>query len=348
MMGRGGDKAARQDMFPTKVEEWQTEERVGSPPIGTGSAFDVVGNPIAAHLRELGALRDANPALSTGASIVRVAQEGVLALSRIDRMRGASTSSSSTRARIRRASPSRRRRRRRVGCAARRRDRRDERRRRPRLGHRSRALGGPAPCGCRAAEARRREGDARSGRTRSARFSASRRRLRRSTRSRDVRGQARRAGAVDAARRGRLGAVAVYLDPRRYRKGERISLVAVVRASDGSVSTSPVLSARCLADGRPADVTTALDATGRRFAFRPAAILGNGSLLVTVSERGEIERLFWPNVDHGQHLGELRLGLELDRTRRLARRRSVQRGSRPISTVVRARTTAELAAPRSR
>ena len=27
---------------------------------------------------------------------------------------------------------------------------------------------------------------------------------------------------------------------------------------------------------------------------------------------GEIERLFWPNVDHGQHLGELRLGLERD------------------------------------
>ena len=56
----------------------------------------------------------------------------------------------------------------------------------------------------------------------------------------------------------------------------------------------------------------ALDITGRRFAFRPAAILGNGSLLVTVSARGEIERLFWPNVDHSQHLGELRLALEVD------------------------------------
>ncbi|HEY4622058.1 MAG TPA: glycoside hydrolase family 15 protein [Gaiellaceae bacterium] len=54
------------------------------------------------------------------------------------------------------------------------------------------------------------------------------------------------------------------------------------------------------------------DATGRRFAFRPAAVLGNGSLLATVSARGEVERLFWPNVDHGQHLGELRLGLEVD------------------------------------
>lgn len=59
-------------------------------------------------------------------------------------------------------------------------------------------------------------------------------------------------------------------------------------------------------------VAEARDATGRRFAFRPAAALGNGSLLATVSARGEIERLFWPNVDHGQHLGELRLGVELD------------------------------------
>jgi glucoamylase len=60
------------------------------------------------------------------------------------------------------------------------------------------------------------------------------------------------------------------------------------------------------------DVTTALDCTGRRYAFRPAAIIGNGSLLATISARGEIERLFWPNVDHGQHLGQLRLGLERD------------------------------------
>ncbi len=60
------------------------------------------------------------------------------------------------------------------------------------------------------------------------------------------------------------------------------------------------------------DLAAAPDETGRRFAFRPAAILGNGSLLVTLSARGEVERLFWPNVDHGQHLGELRLGVEVD------------------------------------
>jgi hypothetical protein len=54
----------------------------------------------------------------------------------------------------------------------------------------------------------------------------------------------RRSGASSWSRLGvdDSAPYAVYLDPHRYRKGERISLVAVVRASDGSVSTSPVLS----------------------------------------------------------------------------------------------------------
>ena len=85
MIGRGGDKAARQDMFPTQVTEWRTEERVGSLPIGTGSSFDVSSHPVGNHLRALGTLRDAHPALSTGASFVRLAQTSVLAVSRVDR-----------------------------------------------------------------------------------------------------------------------------------------------------------------------------------------------------------------------------------------------------------------------
>ena len=44
----------------------------------------------------------------------------------------------------------------------------------------------------------------------------------------------------------------------------------------------------------------------------PSAILGNGSLLATVSALGDIERLFWPSVDCGSHLGELSFGIELD------------------------------------
>jgi glycosidase len=85
MIGRGGDKAARQDLFSTAVTEWRTEERVGSGPIGAGSSFELVTHPVSEHLRALGALRDAHPALSTGATFVRVAREGTLVVSRIDR-----------------------------------------------------------------------------------------------------------------------------------------------------------------------------------------------------------------------------------------------------------------------
>jgi alpha-amylase len=84
MMGSGGDKAARQDMFPTQVPDWQTEERVGSPPIGKGSSFDVTSNPIESELKQLGALRDSNPALATGWTVVRYAKGGVFVVSRID------------------------------------------------------------------------------------------------------------------------------------------------------------------------------------------------------------------------------------------------------------------------
>jgi glycosidase len=84
MIGSGGDKSAREDMFPTQVAEWQTESRVASKPIGKGSSFDVLDNPIEAHLTRLGALRDRYPALSWGPSIVRYAKNAVLAVSRID------------------------------------------------------------------------------------------------------------------------------------------------------------------------------------------------------------------------------------------------------------------------
>jgi glycosidase len=86
MIGRGGDKAARQDMFPTGVAEWRTEERVGGTPIGTGSSFDVdtTSHPLAASIRRLTELRGRHPALATGPSVVRFAREGLLAVSRFD------------------------------------------------------------------------------------------------------------------------------------------------------------------------------------------------------------------------------------------------------------------------
>jgi glucoamylase len=41
-------------------------------------------------------------------------------------------------------------------------------------------------------------------------------------------------------------------------------------------------------------------------------VLGNGALLATLSARARVEGLFWPNVDRGSHVGELRLGIERD------------------------------------
>ena len=86
MIGRGGDKAARQDMFPTQVGEWRSEERVGGPPIGTGSSFDIdtVHDNVAATLRNLAELREQLPACATGSTVVRHASGGLLAISRFD------------------------------------------------------------------------------------------------------------------------------------------------------------------------------------------------------------------------------------------------------------------------
>ena len=55
------------------------------------------------------------------------------------------------------------------------------------------------------------------------------------------------------------------------------------------------------------------DGTGRRLAYLPAALLGNGSLLLTFSGRGEVERMLWPHVDGPDNIGELRLGVRRGR-----------------------------------
>ena len=84
MIGTGGDQQARQDMFPTQVADWRTQPRLGAPPIGTGSSFDVVSDPIELELKQLGALRQTDAALATGWTVPRYAKGGVLVVSRID------------------------------------------------------------------------------------------------------------------------------------------------------------------------------------------------------------------------------------------------------------------------
>jgi glucoamylase len=52
--------------------------------------------------------------------------------------------------------------------------------------------------------------------------------------------------------------------------------------------------------------------TATRPHAHPNAILGDGSLLLTLSARGRIQQLWWPHVDHDPHLGDLRLGVHDD------------------------------------
>jgi len=243
MIGRGGDKAARQDMFPTQVGEWRTEARVGSPPIGAGSSFDLVSHPVSEHLRALGALRDDHPALSTGGSFVRHAQDGVLAVSRIDRVARReylavfNASEEAASVTVQTATPS-------ASWAQ---------------------LLGPASSVATAANGRAtvrvpalsallfraasdlpRRGAPRLTLRAGADLYTNMLRLTATAATLDpldVTFAVRRAGATSWRR---LAAddgspYRAFVDPRGFRRGERIALVAVARASDGSVSTSPVL-----------------------------------------------------------------------------------------------------------
>ena len=83
--GSGSDQLARQDMFSTKVNIWNTEKRIGSSPIGTGNAFDITEkHPIAIHLKALANLRAANPGLSNATMQIRYAKDYLLAISKKD------------------------------------------------------------------------------------------------------------------------------------------------------------------------------------------------------------------------------------------------------------------------
>lgn len=65
--GEGGDKAARQDMFPTQVASWRREVRLGMDPIKTGSSLTITQHPIMNAIKSVTALKSANEALTTGA-----------------------------------------------------------------------------------------------------------------------------------------------------------------------------------------------------------------------------------------------------------------------------------------
>ncbi len=83
--GSGNDQKARQDMFPTQVVDWKTELRIGSKPIGNGSAFDIgLNHPIEKYLIQLGKLRSTYPGLSNQQMQVRYASGSLLIISKRD------------------------------------------------------------------------------------------------------------------------------------------------------------------------------------------------------------------------------------------------------------------------
>src|SRR5690606_17847489 len=83
LIGRGGDKDARQDLFATRVEQYAEEDVVFDDP-GARDRYDTDA-PLYQHIAGLSALREEHPALADGAQITRFAADGpgVFAFSRM-------------------------------------------------------------------------------------------------------------------------------------------------------------------------------------------------------------------------------------------------------------------------
>ena len=79
----GGDKEARQDLFPTGVSNWKTQPRIGGTPIGDKSSFDTT-NPLQTTIRTLATLRATYPAFSNGIQQIRYASNGMFITTRFD------------------------------------------------------------------------------------------------------------------------------------------------------------------------------------------------------------------------------------------------------------------------
>jgi glycosidase len=82
--GIGGDKSARQTMFPATATEFVEQETIGSDATVGDDNFDP-DHPFYQHIALLNQLRADHPALAIGAQIVHEPQGSVFSLSRIDR-----------------------------------------------------------------------------------------------------------------------------------------------------------------------------------------------------------------------------------------------------------------------
>ena len=85
-VGLGGDKSARQTMFASQVPEYTDQQLLTGETVGSVDRFDTDA-PLYEHIAELAALREATPALASGAQIERPVSGGgedsVYAFSRV-------------------------------------------------------------------------------------------------------------------------------------------------------------------------------------------------------------------------------------------------------------------------
>jgi len=88
-VGKGGDKDARQDMFPSKVASYNEDPLIGTTRTTADDNFDTT-HPLYRWLAQLSALRKAHPALADGTQVHRYSsgKAGVYAFSRVDRRTG--------------------------------------------------------------------------------------------------------------------------------------------------------------------------------------------------------------------------------------------------------------------
>ena len=84
-VGDGGDKDAREDMFPSRVASYNDNDLIGTDATTAVANYDT-GHPLYTTIRALARLRETYPALADGAQLHRYASNGagVYAFSRID------------------------------------------------------------------------------------------------------------------------------------------------------------------------------------------------------------------------------------------------------------------------
>jgi len=80
-----GDQRAREDMFPSRVDLYNSYDLIGTDATTARSNFDR-RHPLYRHIAELAALRDRHPTLADGAQVPRTSSDGpgVFAVSRVD------------------------------------------------------------------------------------------------------------------------------------------------------------------------------------------------------------------------------------------------------------------------